>query len=36
MELHPSLHFGVVGIEKGAFVLPSTTVANLYMNLDFL
>ena len=28
MELHPPLHLGVVTIEKGAFWLPSTKVAN--------
>ena len=27
-ELHPSLHLGVVAIEKGAFKLPSIMVAN--------
>ena len=27
MERHPPLHRGVVAIEKGAFWLPSTTVA---------
>ena len=27
-ELRPPLHHGVVAIEKGAFVSPSTTVAN--------
>ena len=27
-ESHPPLHIGVVAIEKGAFVSPSTTVAN--------
>ena len=27
-EYLPSLHLGVVAIEKGAFMLPSTTVAN--------
>ena len=29
MELRPPLHIGVVAIEKGAFGLPSTKVANL-------
>ena len=28
MEKHPPLHIGVVAIEKGAFGLPSTKVAN--------
>ena len=28
MELHPPQHLGVVAIEKGAFGLPSTKVAN--------
>ena len=28
MELHPPLHLGVVAIEKGAFGLSSTKVAN--------
>ena len=28
MELWPTLHLGVVAIEKGAFGSPSTTVAN--------
>ena len=27
MELHPPLHLGVVAIEKGALMLPSTKVA---------
>ena len=31
-ELRPSLHLGVVAIEKGAFRFPSTAVAN-YNNL---
>ena len=30
------LHFGVVAIEKGAFGLPSTTVANLDVYLSSL
>ena len=30
-ELRPSLHFGVVAIEKGAFWSPSTMVANFYL-----
>ena len=28
-EVAPSLHFGVVAIEKGAFVSPSTKVSKL-------
>ena len=28
MELHPSLHYGVVAIEKGSLGSPSTKVAN--------
>ena len=28
MELRPPLHLGVVAVEKGAFGLPLTTVAN--------
>ena len=30
MEKSPPLHLCVVAIEKGAFVSPSTTVANFY------
>ena len=30
MEWRLPLHYGVVAIEKGAFVSPSTTVANFY------
>ena len=37
-QSNPPQHLGVVAIEKGAFVLPSTTVANftftLYIKLD--
>ena len=29
VEQHPPLHVGVLAIEKGAFWLPSTTIANL-------
>ena len=35
MELRPLLRLGVVAIEKGAFVSPSTTVANFtYLALN--
>ena len=30
MELHPSLHFGVVAIEERAFESPSTKVVYFY------
>ena len=30
----PRLHLGVVAIEKGAFGLPSTKVANLYIYIS--
>ena len=33
--LHPNLHLGVVAIEKGAFWLPSITVANFTYFSDF-
>ena len=36
-ELRPPLHISVVAIEKGAFWLPSTTVANFtftYVKMD--
>ena len=29
MEMRPFLHLGVVAIEKGAFVSPSTKVTNI-------
>ena len=32
----PPLHIGVVAIEKGAFGLPSTMVANFYFTLLFV
>ena len=31
--LCPPLHLGLVAIEKGAFESPSTTVANIYINI---
>ena len=35
MELRPPLHFGVVAIEKGAFGLPSTKVANFILLTEY-
>ena len=35
MSQRPSLHFGVVAIEKGAIGLPSTTVANFTLLISF-
>ena len=35
-EKRPSLHFGVVAIEKGAFGSPSTTVANFTYFIGYL
>ena len=34
-ELLPPLHLSVVAIEKGAFWLSSTTVANFYLHLKW-
>ena len=36
MRLRPSLHLGVVAIEKGAFGSPSTKIANNFYIVEYL